>query len=302
MSRPFDHIDGVKPPTISARVQISQLGPAGWASWVCHRLTSMRSAFYLVLLLVIAAAPGAVVPQHTADPNGGVLSFGANPTLIPVLDLLQIFGRYSSFWFLSICILLFISLIGLATPCAIHHFRVLRAKPPVTPLRLTRLAGFTTLSVPTVASDPIGAPITAAAAADVARALRRRGSYLVAPFLVRPRRDASGMSVSAECGYLREAGNLLPHTALLGILCAVEIGSGLGFAEQRVVVQGQSMIDALSAYDPLNAVVSLIVFSGDLGFDQGIPKSGYALNTPSLTQLTSRKAGSGSIELTLART
>jgi cytochrome c biogenesis protein len=281
---------------------MSRLGPAGWARWVWRQLTSMRTTLYLLLLLAIASVPDSVVPQRTADPNEVVQYFRANPTLAPVLDSLQVFDSYSSVWFSSIYILLFISLIGCVIPRTIHHFRVLRAEPPATPSRLARLSGFTTLSVRAGTTYPTGEPITAASAVDAARTLLRRGGYRVATFQGHPRRDASEMSVSAERGYLREAGNLLFHTALLGILFAVGIGGGFGFTAQRVVVQGQSMINTLSAYDSLNPVLRLNVFSGDLGLDQGIPKSAYALDTPGPTQLTSGKAGSGSIELALDQT
>ncbi len=59
-------------------------------------------------------------------------------------------------------------------------------------------------------------------------------------------------SVSAERGYLRETGNLVFHTALIGVLVAVGIGGGFGFAGQRVVVEGQSFVNTLAAYDSFN--------------------------------------------------
>jgi cytochrome c biogenesis protein len=58
--------------------------------------------------------------------------------------------------------------------------------------------------------------------------------------------------VSAERGYLRETGNLVFHTALLGVLVAVGIGGGFGFSGQRVVVEGQSFVNTLAAYDSFN--------------------------------------------------
>ena len=58
--------------------------------------------------------------------------------------------------------------------------------------------------------------------------------------------------MSAERGYLRETGNLVFHTALLGVLVAVGIGGGFGFSGQRVVVEGQSFVNTLAAYDSFN--------------------------------------------------
>ena len=59
-------------------------------------------------------------------------------------------------------------------------------------------------------------------------------------------------SVSAERGYLRETGNLVFHTALVGVLVAVGIGGGFGFTGQRVIVEGQTFVNTLAAYDSFN--------------------------------------------------
>ena len=252
MSRPFDHIGVAQPAASSREVQLPRLGPAGWARWVWRQLTSMRTALLLLLLLAIAAIPGSLVPQRTADPNGVVQYFKTNPTLAPILDKFQAFDSYSSVWFSSIYILLFISLIGCVIPRTVDHFRGLRAKPPATPSRLARLSGFTSQTVHAGSTDPAGCPITVASAVDAARTLLRHDGYRVAIFQARQPSSTAEMSVSAERGYLREAGNLLFHSALLGILFAVGIGGGFGFTGDRVVVQGQSMINTLSAYDSLN--------------------------------------------------
>ena len=59
-------------------------------------------------------------------------------------------------------------------------------------------------------------------------------------------------SVSAERGYLRETGNLVFHTALIGVLVSVGIGGGFGFTGQRVVVEGQAFVNSLASYDSFN--------------------------------------------------
>jgi cytochrome c biogenesis protein len=48
---------------------------------------------------------------------------------------------------------------------------------------------------------------------------------------------------------MRETGNLVFHVALVGVLIAVGLGGGFGYAGQRVVVEGQAFTNSLIAYD-----------------------------------------------------
>ena len=151
----------------------------------------------------------------------------------------------ASFGLSAIYLLLFVSLIGCIIPRTRHHFEALRARPPRTPVRLSRLAGHTErpLAVPT------GSSAEAAADAAIARAAveLKQAGYRV------ERYDLRGeASVSAERGYLRETGNLVFHTALMGVLVTVGIGGGFGFSGQRVIVEGQSFVNTLAAYDSFN--------------------------------------------------
>jgi cytochrome c biogenesis protein len=59
----------------------------------------------------------------------------------------------------------------------------------------------------------------------------------------------TGQWVSAEKGYLREAGNLLFHLALLGVLVSVALGGLFGYKADRLLVQGQTFADTASALD-----------------------------------------------------
>ncbi len=108
----------------------------------------MRTALLLLLLLAIAAVPGSLVPQRSSDPNGVTQYFADNPDLAPVLDGFQLFDVYTSAWFSAVYLLLFLSLIGCVIPRTKHHFEALRARPPRTPVRLSRLAGYTERAVP----------------------------------------------------------------------------------------------------------------------------------------------------------
>lgn len=251
MSRPLDHIEAPPQQTDTPGLAQPRLGATGWLRWAWRQLTSMRTALFLLLLLALAAVPGSLFPQRTADPNGVVQYFKDNPTLAPVLDKLQVFDAYTSFWFSSIYLLLFISLIGCVLPRTVHHFRALRSAPPHTPARLARMPAFAVVELAGDAHGTGGAA-TAPTAIALARSLLRKRGYRVAVYEGPQSRGSSEWSVSAERGYLREAGNLLFHVALLGVLITVGIGGGFGYNGNRVVVEGQTMINTLAAYDSFN--------------------------------------------------
>ena len=228
--RPADHIDSAAPDPDIAQ---PRLGVVGYLRFFWRQLTSMRTALFLLLLLAFAAIPGSLVPQRSSDPNGVVQFRDSNPDLYPVLDALRVFDTYTSPWFSAIYLLLFISLIGCVIPRSRHHYLALKARPPKTPARLERLPGFR--SAPTAADS---ATIVA-----TARQVLRSQGYRVEQY---------GDSVSAERGYLRETGNLVFHTALIGVLVSVGIGGGFGYTGQRVVVEGQRFVNVLGDYDSFN--------------------------------------------------
>ncbi|KRC61894.1 cytochrome C biogenesis protein [Agromyces sp. Root81] len=238
-SRPADHIDSTEPEAGDASIAQPKLGFVGWLRFGWRQLTSMRTALLLLLLLAIAAVPGSLVPQRSSDPNGVTQYFDKNPELAPILDGFQMFDVYTSAWFSAIYLLLFVSLIGCIIPRTKHHFEALRARPPRTPVRLSRLAGHTERALPEGE--------TAAAAIDSAAKQLRQSGYRVERYELR-----GEPSVSAERGYLRETGNLVFHTALVGVLVAVGFGGGFGFSGQRVIVEGQTFVNTLAAYDSFN--------------------------------------------------
>ena len=265
LSRPDDHIDSPEREPGAASVTQPKLGFIGWVRFAWRQLTSMRTALLLLLLLAIAAVPGSLVPQRSSDPNGVTQYFADNPELAPVLDGFQMFDVYTSAWFSAVYLLLFVSLIGCIIPRTKHHFEALRARPPRTPMRLSRLAGYTERSLtrfatadldtrsPSASTVSTGVVSTgstsseADAAIDAAATQLKQSGYRVERYELR-----GEASVSAERGYLRETGNLVFHTALLGVLVAVGIGGGFGFSGQRVVVEGQSFVNTLAAYDSFN--------------------------------------------------
>lgn len=272
--RPSDHADSTEQATGPA------LGFVGWMRWGWRQLTSMRTALVLLLLLAIAAVPGSLVPQRTADPNGVTQYFDDNPEIAPILDGMSMFDVYSSPWFSAIYLLLFISLIGCVIPRAKHHLKALRARPPRTPARLSRLADYDEVTLDlTPGAD---APAAAAEAVSLAQTQLRKAGYRVERYDT-PR----AQSVSAERGYLRETGNLVFHLSLVGILVSVWVGSAFAYTGQRVVVEGTTFVNALSDYSSFNpgrlidgsnlAPYAMTLDSFDVNYvDPGQPGAGQA--------------------------
>jgi cytochrome c biogenesis protein len=238
LSRPSDHIDSAAPAPRGDGVTQPSLGVVGTLRFFWRQLTSMRTALVLLLLLALAAIPGSLVPQRSADPNGVVQYFTDHPDLAPVLDAVQLFDVFGSVWFSAIYLLLFVSLIGCVIPRTTHHFKALRTPPPKTPARLQRLEAYR--------SDRVEG-VTAASAVESARAMLRRSGYRVRVFELKGEH-----SVSAERGYLRETGNLVFHTALIGVLVSVGLGSGFAYNGQKVVVEGAPFVNVLNDFDTFN--------------------------------------------------
>lgn len=250
--RPADHADSEAPAPggrdgdeASADITQPALGFVGWLRWGWRQLTSMRTALVLLLLLAIAAVPGSLVPQRSADPNGVTQYFADNPDLAPILDSLSMFDVYASPWFSAIYILLFVSLIGCVIPRTKHHWKALRVKPPRTPARLSRLDVHSTETI------ELGPEADAAAAAssaiEAAQQQLKKAGYRVERY-----DSGSTLSVSAERGYLRETGNLVFHAALVGVLLAVGLGGGFTYTGQTVIIEGRTFVNMLLDYTSFN--------------------------------------------------
>ena len=157
----------------------------------------MRIALVLLFLLALGALPGALLPQRSLNQSLVDQYFTDHPTLAPLLDRLGFFDVFAAPWFAAVYLLLMISLVGCVLPRALEHAHALRAAPVAVPRNLGRL--------------PHHAVATLDAAPDeVTEAVRARlKGWRVAE-------TADG--ISAEKGYLREAGNLVFHLALIGLL------------------------------------------------------------------------------------
>lgn len=254
--RPEDYDDGtggasraVEP---GQKVTSPDLGMRGYLRWFWRQLTSMRVALILLLLLAVATIPGSLVPQRGADPNGVLQYQQDHPDLFKVLDAfpIQAFDVYSSVWFSAIYLLLFISLIGCVLPRIAHHWKALRGKPPRTPARLQRMAGYAEQRISNPSASPEEREQFAERAVLEAHKLLRSQHYRAEIQRVpASKRSGAEISVSAERGYLRETGNLLFHVALVGVLLSVAVGGMFSFNGQRVLVEGESFFNQLIDYD-----------------------------------------------------
>ena len=183
-------------------------------------LTSMRTALVLLFLLALAALPGALLPQRSLNPAKIEQYRLQHPSLAPLLERLGFFEVFASPWFAAIYLLLFISLIGCLGPRTLDYARACRAAPVVTPRNLSRMPHYASGTVDASPGEVL---------ADVWRRLR---GWRVA---VSPEPDG-GHAVSAERGYLREAGNLTFHLALVGLLIAFAVGKLFGYEGQVIVL------------------------------------------------------------------
>src|SRR6516225_2102285 len=205
-----------------------------WLKWGWRQLTSMRIALVLLFLLALGSVPGSMLPQEGSDPGGVQQYFTSHPALAPLLNHFGLFNVFAAPWFAAIYLLLFTSLVGCVVPRTFRLAGQARALPPRAPRHLTRLprsAEYTTALAP--------AQVTEVAA----KVLADRG------FRLRRPADADEHWLSAEKGYLREAGNLLFHLALLGVLVSVALGGLFGYKADRLLVQGTTFADTQSDLD-----------------------------------------------------
>lgn len=214
------------------RQAVPALGSRAFGRWIWRQLTSMRTALSLLLLLAIAAVPGSLVPQRGTNARAVEAYLIDHPKLGPVYDSLGMFSVYTSPWFSSIYLLLMISLIGCIVPRTMVYAKALRARPPRVPRRLERLPASATFQT---SAEP------AEAIAAARRALGRARVDVV---------DRDGVhELSAEKGYLREAGNLVFHISVVVVLIGVAASTLLGYRGAAIVTEGDRFSNVLTQYD-----------------------------------------------------
>ncbi|MFD4798101.1 cytochrome c biogenesis protein ResB [Streptomyces anulatus] len=209
---------------------VPAMSVVGWARWFWRQLTSMRVALILLFLLSLGAIPGSLIPQTSVDDMKVQAFKDQHTTLTPIYEKLQLFDVYSSVWFSAIYILLFVSLIGCIVPRTGQFVGQLRSRPPGAPKRLTRLPAYTTWRTEAEPEEVRGAALAI---------LRGR----------RFRTHEVGDAVAAEKGYLREAGNLIFHIALIVMLVAFASGQLFKSEGGKLIVEGDGFSNTLTQYD-----------------------------------------------------
>ncbi|WP_372343614.1 cytochrome c biogenesis protein ResB [Streptomyces sp. KL116D] len=218
-------------PTEDRAPTLPKLGVIGWVRWFWRQLTSMRVALILLFLLSLGAIPGSLIPQTGTDPLKVEDFEKAHTTLSPIYEKLGLFHVYSSVWFSAIYILLFVSLIGCIVPRTWQFVGQLRGRAPAAPKRLTRLPAYATWRTEAAPDDVRAAALTI---------LKKR----------RYRSHVAGDAVAAEKGYLREAGNLVFHIALIVMLIAFAWGQLFKSEGGKLIVEGDGgFSNTLSMYD-----------------------------------------------------
>ena len=173
----------------------------------------MRTALALMFLLALGAAPGALLPQRSLNEDNVTEYLKNNGKIAEIYDKLQLFDVFSSTWFNSIAVLLFISLIGCILPRSLDHYKQLKTRPVRAPKNLSRL--------PLNAVGIVNKPLP-----EVEQHITTlfKGWHLAA--YTKEEDRAGQRSFSAEKGYSRELYNLLFHLGLVGMLVAMAIGPG----------------------------------------------------------------------------
>ncbi|MFD9304667.1 cytochrome c biogenesis protein ResB [Streptomyces sp. NPDC060048] len=227
------------------------IGVFGWARWFWRQLTSMRVALILLFLLSLASIPGSLIPQNQVDLMKVAAWKKEHASWVGVAEKLQLFDVYSSVWFSAIYLLLFISLIGCILPRSWQFVGQLTGRPPGAPRRLDRMPAYTTWRTDKSPDEVL----------SYGRALLGRRRF---------RTEAGGDSVSAEKGYLREAGNLVFHVALIVMLIAFAWGQYFKSEGGKLVLRGKGFSNTLTQYDDFK--------SGGLFDPDDLPRFSFTLD------------------------
>lgn len=230
----------------SAPLVVKGIGVRGMLRFLWRQVTSMRTALMLLMLLAVAAVPGSIIPQRDSNPDGYARYVAEHADLSRWLDRFQVFDVYTSVWFSAIYLLLFISLVGCILPRTWLHLRSLRTAPPKAPRRFGRLPAHASLA----ALDPSAAD---QAIANATAFLRGRNPLWRRYRIVEATEADGARTLSAERGYLREAGNLVFHLALVGLLIAVATGQLLHYRGQVILVQGRGFANAEVNYNTFSS-------------------------------------------------
>jgi len=195
----------------------------------------MRTALLLLFLLAVASIPGSIIPQQRVDPSAVFAWKNSHPKLTPWFEPLGMFDVYSSVWFSAVYLLLMVSLLGCIVPRLRVYARAARARPPKAPRNLARLSAYDTW-------ETHDAPDVVAERAQTLLVGQRRRVDVRAV-------DVHTAEVNAEKGYLREAGNLVFHVAVVVVLVGAAVTNLFGFRGSVAVIAGQGFSNTLIQFD-----------------------------------------------------
>ncbi len=194
----------------------------------------MRTALVLLFLVALAAIPGSLIPQRSSAPVEVMTFKMEHPFWDRILEPLGFYAVYTSALFSAIYLLLFISLIGCIVPRIAKYARAVRKPPPAVPRNIERL--------PEHASEEFDG--------DADGALGRAEAWLRSR-RYRVRRTEAG--ISAERGYLREAGNLVFHVSLVFVLIGMAWSNLLGYHGSVVAVEDRGFANVITQFDDFTA-------------------------------------------------
>ncbi len=232
------------------------LKPREFGRWVWRQLTSMRTALILLFLLAIAAIPGSLIPQQRVDP----VSRRGLPETAPVAHTAIRADRHVQRLQLGVVQRDLPALGDLAA--RLHH--------PEDPRLRDGAAYDSWLSSASRPSE-----------VDRARELLKRQRRRIEVY-----ETADETVVSAEKGYLREAGNLLFHCAVVAVLVGFAVTSAFGFRGSAAVVAGAGFSNTVPQYDQFTPgsrfdTASLAPFSFAVdAFHVTYQESGVGTGTP----------------------
>ena len=209
------------------------LSPLELARWAWRQLTSMRVALLLLFLLALLAIPGSLLPQRRSNPVAVAQWIESNPGLGEFYDTVGLFDVYSTPWFASVYLLLFISLVGCIVPRSLQHWKAMQARPPRAPRNFSRLPAHRSYEVDTAPQEVLAR----------AKVVLRRHRYRVAVY---------DESLAGEKGHLRETGNLVFHLSLVVVLVGVAVGGLFGYRAQVLVTQGSGFANSIIQYDSMS--------------------------------------------------
>ena len=238
-------------------------GVTDWLRWAWRQLTSMRIALILLFLLALGSVPGSMLPQAGGNAAGVAQYYKSHPTLAPLLNHLGMFNVFGAPWFAAIYLLLFASLVGCVVPRTFKLAGSARTLPPRAPRNIGRLPH----------SASYGTSLPPGPALDVAAGVLGGHGF-------RLRHSGQGETwISAEKGYLREAGNLLFHLSLLGVLVSIALGGLFGFKADKLLIAGSTFSDTRSDIDEF--------FPGRLVTDSDLAPFTIKLDSFSASYITS---------------